>query len=295
MLIKEYRIPMPLTVEEYQRGQLWSVAEASKNETGGGEGVEIIRQESFTSDKVRPGQTLTGMYTYKIYKLRSKMPWLFRKLLPEDAADLHEESWNAFPYCKTVVTNPGYMKKNFSIVIESMHLPDNGSTDNALDLSKKELKAREVVMLDITSTNYLAKADYKKSTDPTEFKSEKAGRGPLADNWEDNHDPVMCCYKVCSVYFKWFGLQNKIEKSIHNNYPRLFTKFHREIFCWLDNWHDLSLDDIRELEKETAEQLKRQRNEGSIRGMRGGSGETNQDDERKEKDSGSGSGSKEKE
>lgn len=32
---------LPLTVEEYQVGQLWSVAEASKAETGGGEGVEV--------------------------------------------------------------------------------------------------------------------------------------------------------------------------------------------------------------------------------------------------------------
>lgn len=32
---------LPLTVDEYQVGQLYSVAEASKAETGGGEGVEV--------------------------------------------------------------------------------------------------------------------------------------------------------------------------------------------------------------------------------------------------------------
>ena len=45
MLIKEYRITMPMTVEEYQVAQLYSVAEASKNENGGGEGVEVIKNE----------------------------------------------------------------------------------------------------------------------------------------------------------------------------------------------------------------------------------------------------------
>ncbi|EPB66064.1 hypothetical protein ANCCEY_14845 [Ancylostoma ceylanicum] len=40
MIIKEYRIPLPLEVEEFRRGQLYSVAEACKNETGGGEGAE---------------------------------------------------------------------------------------------------------------------------------------------------------------------------------------------------------------------------------------------------------------
>ena len=32
---------------QYQVGQLWAVAEASKNETGGGEGIEVIKNEPF--------------------------------------------------------------------------------------------------------------------------------------------------------------------------------------------------------------------------------------------------------
>ena len=39
MLIKEFRVILPMTVEEYQVAQLYAVAEASKNETGGGEGT----------------------------------------------------------------------------------------------------------------------------------------------------------------------------------------------------------------------------------------------------------------
>ncbi|VDK81203.1 unnamed protein product [Anisakis simplex] len=42
MIVKEYRILMPLSTAEYRKGQLFAVAEASKNETGGGEGVEVI-------------------------------------------------------------------------------------------------------------------------------------------------------------------------------------------------------------------------------------------------------------
>ena len=47
MIIKEYRVTLPMTVEEYQVAQLFSVAEASKNETGGGEGVEVIKNEPY--------------------------------------------------------------------------------------------------------------------------------------------------------------------------------------------------------------------------------------------------------
>ena len=40
------------------------------------------------------------------------------------------KSWNAYPYCKTVLTNPDYMKANFIMKIESIHLPDKGTTEN---------------------------------------------------------------------------------------------------------------------------------------------------------------------
>ena len=46
MLIKEFRVILPMTVEEYQVAQLYAVAEASKNETGGGEGNVYYRYMS---------------------------------------------------------------------------------------------------------------------------------------------------------------------------------------------------------------------------------------------------------
>ena len=38
-------------------------------------------------------------------------------------------------------------------------------------------------------------------------------------------------------------------------YPRLFRNFHRQVFCWIDNWYGLSMDDIRRLEEETKQKL----------------------------------------
>ena len=52
------------THTQYQVGQLYSVAEASKNETGGGEGVEVLKNEPFEDEKMGKGQ-----YTHKIYHL----------------------------------------------------------------------------------------------------------------------------------------------------------------------------------------------------------------------------------
>ena len=37
---------------------------------------------------------------------------------------------------------------------------------------------------------------------------------------------------------------------------KLIRSFHRNIFCWTDYWHELSLADIRKLEEKTKEDLK---------------------------------------
>lgn len=75
------------------------------------------------------------------------------------------------------------------------------------ELSPDKLKSREVVHIDIAN-DPVASADYKEDEDPTKFKSQKTGRGPLqGPNWKETIDPVMTCYKLVTVEFKWFGLQ----------------------------------------------------------------------------------------
>jgi len=73
-----------MTVEEYQVAQLYSVAEASKENTGGGEGIEVLVNEPFDLDDPNTiqdrkpetplqanGVTYTkGQYTHKIYHLQ---------------------------------------------------------------------------------------------------------------------------------------------------------------------------------------------------------------------------------
>ncbi|KAL7634223.1 UNVERIFIED_CONTAM: hypothetical protein RMT77_015553 [Armadillidium vulgare] len=295
MLIKEFRVILPLTVEEYQVAQLYSVAEASKNETGGGEGIEVLKNEPFDGYSLLNGKYTKGQYTYKIYHLKSKVPAFIRLLAPEGSLEVHEEAWNAYPYCKTVISNPGYMKenffitietlhasgdggiennpgymkKNFCISIETLHLPDTGETVNAHELNSEKLKMREIVIVDVAN-DPVKSSDYKADEDPNKFKSNKTGRGPLTGpNWWKKCDPVMTCYKLVTVEFKWFGLQTRVEKFIQDTERRLFTNFHRQVFCWMDRWHGMTMEDIRRLEDKTKEELDRQRNVGQVRGTKG--------------------------
>ena len=62
---------------------------------------------------------------------------------------LHEEAWNAYPYCKTVITNPGYMKDDMKVIIETLHLPDNGSTENVLQMPKADYDKIQMQVLDV--------------------------------------------------------------------------------------------------------------------------------------------------
>ena len=67
---------------QYQVGQLWSVAEASRAETGGGEGVEVLKNEAYTGVPLLNGKYNSGQYTHKIYHLASLVSVVLSHNLP---------------------------------------------------------------------------------------------------------------------------------------------------------------------------------------------------------------------
>eukprot|EP00794_Sanderia_malayensis_P016240 gene16240-17878_t len=267
-VVKEYRIPLPITVDEYHIAQLYSVAEASKNETGGGDGVEIIENRPYENDPEHGG---SGQYTYKIMHLEKKVPSLIRKLAPAGALLVEEEAWNAYPYCKTIYTNKSYMKDGFKVDIETWHKPDRVSKNDLENkhhtLTQSELRARKCDFIDIVN-DPVSTSDYKIQEDPSVFKSEKTGRGPIKGaEWYATCEPYMCAYKLYKVEFKWRGLQTVVQNAIMKAVRRLLHNFHRQVFCWMDRWHGLTMDEIREIEEKTKLELDKQRHQGEVRGM----------------------------
>ena len=110
------------------------MAEASKNETGGGEGVEVLKNEPYDNVPLLNGKFTKGQYTYKIYRLASKVsrattlllvthhddcqvPGWIKMVAPAGSLEIHEEAWNAYPYCRTVLSNPGYMKVSLVTIL----------------------------------------------------------------------------------------------------------------------------------------------------------------------------------
>jgi len=267
MKIVEFRVLLPMTVEEYQVAQLYSVAEASKNETGGGEGIEVLRNEPYTGKPLLNDAYDSGQYTLKMFHLASRVPGVIRTVAPAGSLDIQEEAWNAYPYCRTIVTNPAYMKDGFHIKIETLHAQDGGTQPNAHCLNQKQLIERKVVVIDIANDT-VSSGDYKADEDPTKIRSEKAGRGPLGKDWVKDCSPLMCAYKLVTCEFKWWGLQNKIEDYIMTTERRIFTNFHRQVFCWMDRWFGMTMEDIRAIEAKTKLELDEKRKRGDIRGTK---------------------------
>ena len=79
------------------------MARASKENTGGGEGIVVLKNEPFEGKNDLHLNYTHGQYTHKIYKLYSKVPKWIRAIAPKGSLEMHEEAWNAYPFCRTVI------------------------------------------------------------------------------------------------------------------------------------------------------------------------------------------------
>ncbi|XP_051907777.1 LOW QUALITY PROTEIN: membrane-associated phosphatidylinositol transfer protein 2-like [Hippocampus zosterae] len=251
MLIKEYRIPMPMSVDEYRIAQLYMIQKKSREEScGEGSGVEILENKPY-----RDGPGGSGQYTRKVYHIGKHIPSWFCSILPQAALRVEEESWNAYPYTRTRYTCP-FVEK-FSIDIETYYMPDTGDQADVFGLSSAEKRQRTVDPIDIVK-DYIAPHEYLAEEDPRLYRSLKTGRGPLSEDWiqEIEQSPsrrsVMCAYKLCKVEFRYWGMQSKIERFIHDvGLRKVMVRAHRQAWCWQDEWYGLTMEDIRQLELET--------------------------------------------
>ncbi|KAJ8380254.1 hypothetical protein SKAU_G00010320 [Synaphobranchus kaupii] len=227
------------------------VQKKSREETcGEGSGVEILENRPYTDG---PGGS--GQYTHKVYHIGMHIPSWFRSILPKAALRVEEESWNAYPYTRTRYTCP-FVEK-FSIDIETYYKPDTGNQVDVFNMSAVERRQRSLDPIDIVK-DPIPPHEYKAEEDPRLYKSLKTQRGPLTDDWIEEFDsdptkePIMCAYKLCKVEFRYWGMQSKIERFIHDvGLRKVMVRAHRQAWCWQDEWYGLTMEDIRQLELET--------------------------------------------
>ncbi|XP_042340837.1 cytoplasmic phosphatidylinositol transfer protein 1-like isoform X1 [Plectropomus leopardus] len=239
MLLKEYRICMPLTVEEYRIGQLYMISKHSHEQSDRGEGVEVVQNEPF--EDPAHGQ---GQFTEKRVYLNSKLPSWARAVVPK-IFYVTEKAWNYYPYTITEYTC-SFLPK-FSIHIETKYEDNKGCNDNIFDTELKE-QEREVCFIDI-AYDEIPERYYKESEDLRYFKSDKTSRGILQEGWRDTQDPIMCSYKLVTVKFEVWGLQTRVEQFVHKVVRDVLLLGHRQAFAWVDEWIDMTMDEVREFER----------------------------------------------
>ncbi|KAG7475883.1 cytoplasmic phosphatidylinositol transfer protein 1-like [Solea senegalensis] len=238
MLMKEYRICMPLTVDEYRIGQLYMISKHSCEQSGGGEGVEVVRNEPSVHPEHGPGQL-----TEKRIYLSSKLPSWAKALVPRFFY-VTETAWNFYPYTITGAS-VSFLSK-FSVRIETRFENNNGDNDNVF--GDTPTPAEKVSFLDIVS-DPIPEKHYKTVEDLSLWQSSKTHRGPLGEGWRDNHKPIMCSYKRVQCSFEVYGFQTRTEEFIHKNIRDILLVGHRQAVAWIDEWHGLSLDDVRDYEQ----------------------------------------------
>ncbi|XP_050294595.1 cytoplasmic phosphatidylinositol transfer protein 1 [Anthonomus grandis grandis] len=245
VLTKEYRICMPLTVEEYRIGQLYMIARHSLEQSGDGEGVEVVENK-----KIEDSTHGKGQYTEKRIHLSNRLPYWIQAIIPK-IFYVTEKAWNYYPY--TITDYTCSFIPRFHISIQTKYENNPGTTENCLDLPPEKLAERIVESIDIAYDEVTPK-HYKEEEDLRYFKSKKTGRGPLVDGWRTNFQPVMCSYKLVDAYFEVFGLQTKVEEFIHSCIREILLLGHRQAFAWMDEWIEMTMEDVRKYESQLQQQ-----------------------------------------
>lgn len=58
----------------------------------------------------------------------------------------------------------------------------------------------------------------------------------------------MCSYKSVSASFEVWGFQTRVEDYIHRCIRDVLLLGHRQAFAWIDEWLDMSIEDVRQYE-----------------------------------------------
>ncbi|KAJ8751289.1 hypothetical protein K2173_016470 [Erythroxylum novogranatense] len=250
--VKEFRIVMPLSLEEYQVGQRYTNMRMQQENTTSTEGVEVLENKLIEDEEFGKCQ-----YTSKIYRFQSKAPVWLASFAPTDALIMQEEAWNAYPRCKTVMKCPYFTK--FSLTLETIHKADSGHSENVHGLSEEQLAAREIEYIDIASpsTDYWSYVIGNNNMDFSKFKSAKSGRGPLLDGWQDRCNPVMTAYKLVIIDAPYWGFGYRLEQALIAGEKALFVESNRNCLAWIDEWCGMTVQEVRELELLSSSILKK--------------------------------------
>lgn len=262
-----YKIVMPFSVEDYEKGLLYTVAHMSRQETGKGSGVEVLEKRPQPDYTLPDGTTANNcVYTHKLYHCERFVPNWIRKLAyrlyGKNSLKFLEYSHQSFPYMYTESRNMEKPEK-INMTVESMHLDgDHGRNErpqfiHTSGLLKRRNSFKGVSMKTLDVTDNIRGL---KHLDVTKCVSEKAGIGPLEPSgkkvsWHDNfHEPFMCVYKLAKIRYD-IAFGSSLESTFAKKQEFLLHKIHRQMIYLMDEWWPMSLQEVKEFEEQVNEEL----------------------------------------
>ena len=274
MKFKEYRIPLPLTLDEYRRGQQWTENELLK-ETFQTCSTLILLDEQITDEQhakiiweklpfsYKSHLAPSTSITHKKYRIQNSKSKLFDFFLLNTKADfiLDEFSFNNWPYTLTILENVEY---SLRIFIQSFYVNNHLTMFNRAehcqfyfpwnnDDERKSFNQYEIINI---AERFDEKKDYRIDEDPTRnFSRKKPHLLPLQLNskWYENwpsHQPSMCVYKLIElILFNEKSLLTKATNkllcsSILKTQKMIYHRFHQKMLTNIDQWIENENNDL---------------------------------------------------
>ena len=264
MKIVEWRIIYPFEMSHFVHAQEYMVAKRQREESGNGEGVELVTREPFSLNDE------SGMYTHKVYHYKSRIPAIIRWLVPNSLTDFHEEAWGAFPH-EWFRYNVPALEKRISIMMDCYSYPFNkeeGFPDNPAHLTEEELAIREIRYMDIVTMPPIPE---RKDWNLANFSCPEVGIERIAEptrpfdsskipEWVESYKGKMMlnvrCIK-CKIGI--WGIQNKVEKLIsETSVPSILLESARAITGWASEWGKMSPEELQEFTRQSDQDVNNQ-------------------------------------
>lgn len=259
----EFRTTLPFSLEQYEIASRYTSAKMKLVETGDSKGFEIIHNyEPFNHPEFGAGQL-----SRHLIHVRDQLPSILRTLLPYGADEIVVNTCINSPRSYTEITNPSYMRENFKIIVDETSESGNIASANPLKASDDKLTQRRVIKIDLLDP-YLSTEDLLLTPKLTDLKLKARNDKPLTGNWQNTEKNQMVNYQLFEIEFKWWGLQESIEKTLEKDIYRILSVFFRRMYAWMDEWHGMSLSDVEAYEEEIKAKLSIQIESTDFTGMR---------------------------
>jgi len=224
MRVFEHRISFPISFEEWKILTSKLSVYIGPNE----DHVEVVRTGEHSREEI-----------WHLYRaIEEDFPsWL------RDFLTLRMFTHYEFPISETIITLNDIDPEIARIEIICKVVDDDGSSENALNLTEEELACRQIYNLDLVDDDF----QYSFENDPTTFKSEKTGRGKLTPDWKTREGyPITTIYLSVALKFELFALEDFFEeeemleeiKVIKETFQSVIIEISRAIFCSMDDWYE---------------------------------------------------------